>query len=198
MDLRPLLPYLPTPEVLSLLQNWLDNENFQLEIHRPRATKLGDFRPPRRGATARITLNSNLGPYQFLTTLVHEIAHLKVWNKYQRSAAPHGKEWKKQFGEMLTELANNYPWPTEYDDALRKHAAKPKSAVGGDPQLQKVILTLDGGTAPTLLGDLEDGSVFYFKGRKFKKVEKRRTRALVVEEWSGKQFTIPLVAQVEL
>ena len=78
MDLKPLLPYLPQAEVLPLLEHWLKNEAFDLAIHKPRVTKLGDFRPPKKGARAKITLNSNLGKYQFLTTLVHEIAHLKV------------------------------------------------------------------------------------------------------------------------
>ena len=100
MDLKPLLPYLPQAEVLPLLDHWLKDEAFYLAIHRPRATKFVDFRPPKKGARAKITLNSNLGKYQFLTTLVHEIAHLRVWNAYGRKAAPHGIELKTTFGEM--------------------------------------------------------------------------------------------------
>ena len=48
MDLKPLLPYLPQAEVLPLLDHWLKDEAFDLAIHKPRATKLGDFRPPKR------------------------------------------------------------------------------------------------------------------------------------------------------
>ena len=197
MNLAPLLPYLPSAEVLPLLDKWLKDEAFDLAVHKPRATKLGDFRPPRKGARAKITLNSNLGKYQFLTTLVHEIAHLKVWNAYGRKAAPHGVEWKTMFGQMLREMVENCALPAEYSVAILNHAARPKSAVGGDPQLQKVVLQLDSEEEVLLLGDIQNGSVFSFKGRHFKKLEKRRTRALVEELGSKKQYTIPLVAQVD-
>lgn len=198
MNLEPLLPYLPSAEVLPLLNKWLKDEAFDLAVHRPRATKLGDFRPPRKGARAKITLNSNLGKYQFLTTLVHEIAHLKVWNAYGRKAAPHGIEWKSMFGQMLYEMVEECNFPQEYHKAILHHAARPKSAVGGDPQLQKVVLQLDSEEEVLLLGDLQIGTVFSFKGRQFKKLEKRRTRALVEEVGSKKQYTIPLIAQVEV
>jgi hypothetical protein len=197
MNLAPLLPYLPSAEVLPLLEKWLKDEAFDLAVHKPRATKLGDFRPPRNGSRAKITLNSNLGKYQFLTTLVHEIAHLKVWNAFGRKAAPHGIEWKNMFGQMLLEMAEECDFPREYQKAILHHAAKPKSAVGGDPQLQKVVLQLDSEEEVMLLGDIQIGTVFSFKGRLFKKLEKRRTRALVEEVQSRKQYTIPLVAQVD-
>lgn len=198
MDFDPLLPYLPEGDFIPLLNKWLEHEEFELILHRPRATKLGDFRPPREGNIAKITLNSNLGPYQFLTTLTHEIAHLKVWNAHARRAAPHGLEWKTVFGEMLQELAYYQTWPEAYLAALLKHAIRPKSSVGADPGLQKVILQLDHNSDVFLLQDVPNGANFLFKGRAFKRLEKRRTRALVFEISSGMKYTIPLVAQVEL
>ena len=198
MDFDPLLPYLPEGDFIPLLKKWLEHEKFELILHRPRATKLGDFRPPRKGNIAKITLNSNLGPYQFLTTLTHEIAHLKVWNAHARRAAPHGLEWKTVFGEMLQELAHYQTCPETYLAALLKHAIRPKSSVGADPDLQKVILQLDHNSDVFLLQDVPNGANFLFKGRAFKRLEKRRTRALVFEISSGMKYTIPLVAQVEL
>lgn len=197
MDFDPLLPYLPEGDFIPLLNKWLEKEKFELILHRPRATKLGDFRPPRQGSIAKITLNSNLGPYQFLTTLTHEIAHLKVWNAHARKASPHGIEWKTVFGEMLQELAIYQTWPEAYLAAILRHANRPKSSVGADPDLQKVILRLDHNSEVFLLQDVLNGSNFIFKGRAFKRLEKRRTRALVLEISSGMKYTIPLVAQVE-
>ena len=98
---------------------------------------------------------------------------------------------------MLIELEKECTWPEEYRLAILNHATQPKSAVGGDPRLQKVILSLDSDSAFTLLADINIGTVFFFKGRQFQKLEKKRTRALVKEIASQKQFTIPLVAQVE-
>ena len=46
----------------------------RLRIARPRRTKLGDHRPPGRGWTMhRISINDDLNPYAFLTTLLHEM-----------------------------------------------------------------------------------------------------------------------------
>ena len=196
MDLSALEPYLPTAAVVPLLERWLEAHDFQLVLSRPRQTKLGDFRPPRPGQQAKITMNLNLGPYQFLTTLTHEIAHLKTWDRYGRKAAPHGAEWKAMYGAMLVELAGWMAWPPDYHGALLAHARRPKAAVGGDPGLQQVLLRLDGAPGG-LLGELAPGDTFTFKGRTFQYLEKRRTRALVEETASRKRYTISLVAPVE-
>ena len=197
MNLSPIVPLLPTPEVLPLIEEWAREYSFELKITRPRSTKLGDFRPPRPGQIAKLTLNGNLGPYQFLTTLTHELAHLIAWERYGRRAMPHGKEWKTIFSAMLTELERYCDWPVAYSTALKKHAKSPKSAVGGDPLLQQTILKLDGMDDQLLLQELAPGDAFVFKNRAFTFSEKRRTRALVVEHGTKRQFTIPLVARIE-
>ncbi len=197
MDLSPIAPFLPTPSVLPLIEEWVRAYTFELKITRPRSTKLGDFRPPRPGQVAKLTLNGNLGPYQFLTTLTHEIAHLIAWERYGRKAMPHGKEWKMIFSTMLRELEEYCEWPIAYSTALKKHAKSPKSAVGGDPLLQQTILQLDGMGDQLLLQELVPGDAFTFKNRAFTFKEKRRTRALVVELSTKRQFTIPLVARIE-
>ena len=191
-----LLPFLPTGDYEPLFSKWLEGLNYQIAISRPRKSKLGDFRPPRLGQIARITMNADLGPFQFLTTLTHEIAHLIAWEKHGRRAAPHGKEWKAIFREMLIELAQHQAWPENYSRALLKHAKSPKAAVGADPHLQQTLLVLDEST-DLLLQSLGAGAQFTFKGRHFRYDEKRRTRALVTELGTKKQYTIPLVARVE-
>ena len=166
-----LLPYLPAGDYEPLFSKWLEGLNYQIAISRPRKSKLGDFRPPRLGQIARITMNADLGPFQFLTTLTHEIAHLIAWEKYGRRAAPHGKEWKAIFREMLIELAQHQAWPENYSRALLKHAKSPKAAVGADPHLQQTLLILDEST-DLLLQSLGAGAQFTFKGRHFRYDEK--------------------------
>ena len=158
-----LLPFLPTGDYEPLFSKWLEGLNYQIAISRPRKSKLGDFRPPRLGQIARITMNADLGPFQFLTTLTHEIAHLIAWEKYGRRAAPHGKEWKAIFREMLIELAQHQAWPENYSRALLKHAKSPKAAVGADPHLQQTLLVLDEST-DLLLQSLGAGAQFTFGG----------------------------------
>ena len=197
MDLEPLRGYLPPGMSLELFERWLSEEPCALKIKAPRSTKLGDFRPPRPGALPGITLNSDLRPYQFLTTFVHEIAHLITWNAFGRKAAPHGAAWKSQFGEMLRELATDSSLDERYRTAILRHAERPKSHTGADLNLYSTILELDHHNVPLLLKDLSPGEDFRFRQREFSFIELRRTRALVSEKGSGKQFTIPLLAEVE-
>ncbi|MEY2964085.1 MAG: hypothetical protein RL754_1346 [Bacteroidota bacterium] len=197
MNLQPLEKHLPSAAVIPLLEQWLRPYDFTLKITRPRASKLGDFRPPRPGQRSTITLNGNLRPYQFLTTLVHEIAHLVVWERYGRKAAPHGMEWKRQFGLMLEELALCEKWPDAYHNGIVAHSRKPKASVGADPKLQRILLELDGLSDTTLLGDLDPTESFHFRSRTFTYLEKRRSRALVEDVQTGKKYTIALIAEVE-
>ena len=197
MDFSTIQPLLPTSDVLPLIEAWIAPYDFDLKITRPRKSKLGDFRPPKPGKRSSITMNGNLGPYQFLTTLVHELAHLITWEKYGHRAAPHGKEWKQCFGALLTSLAEVHPWPEVYKKAILEHAARPKSAVGGDPGLQSILLQLDGKDDEVLLQDLAPGDEFNFKTRRFRYQKCHRTRALVLDLGNKRLYTIPLVAHID-
>ena len=197
MDLSIIQSLLPSGDVLPLMEAWTAPYDFDLKITCHRKSKLGDFRPPKPGKRSSITMNGNLGPYQFLTTFVHELAHLITWEEYGRRAAPHGKEWKQCFGQLLISLAEAHPWPEAYKKALLHHAARPKSAVGGDPGLQHILMELDGDGDHVLLQDLALGDEFHFKTRQFRYQERRRTRALVLDLGNKRLYTIPLVARID-
>ena len=197
MDFSTIQPLLPTSDVLPLIEAWIAPYDFDLKITRPRKSKLGDFRPPKPGKRSSITMNEDLGPYQFLTTFVHELAHLITWEKYGHRAAPHGKEWKQCFGALLISLAEVHPWPEVYKKAILEHAARPKSAVGGDPGLQSILLQLDGKDDEVLLQDLAPGDEFNFKTRRFRYQKCHRTRALVLDLGNKRLYTIPLVAHID-
>ena len=64
-------------------------------------------------------------------------------------------------------------------------------------QLQKVVLQLDSDEHILLLGDLKPGALFTFKGRRFKKARKAKNKGAGRRGWVKKQYTIPLVAQVD-
>ena len=57
---------------------------FELKLSKSRQTKVGDFTSRRSKAHPRITLNNDLNPYLFLTTYVHEVAHLREMNHSER------------------------------------------------------------------------------------------------------------------
>ena len=79
----------------------------------------------------------------------------------QGSTARHRME--EHVWEDVAEMVEVCDFPPLYRAAILHHAAKPKSAVGGDPQLQKVVLQLDSEEEVLLLGDIQIGTVFSFR-----------------------------------
>ena len=97
---RFLAPWLPAAALAYCAALW-EQHQFELRVVRPRRTRLGDFtkKPHER---PRITINSNLNPYSFLITYLHEVAHHIVYSvRYKKKIAPHGPEWKQAFRELL-------------------------------------------------------------------------------------------------
>ena len=100
MDFSTIQPLLPTGDVLPLIEAWTAPYDFDLKITCPRKSKLGDFRPPKPGKRSSITMNEDLGPYQFLTTFVHELAHLITWEKLR----PQGRSTRQRVETMLRSI----------------------------------------------------------------------------------------------
>ena len=87
-----ILNYIPEASTNYLIEI-LNKENIQILVKKERKTKHGDFRVLKNGK-CQITINSNLNPYRFLITLIHEIAHYRVYKIFEKKVKPHGKEWK--------------------------------------------------------------------------------------------------------
>ena len=94
-----LFQYIPK-EAKSLIQDLINKDNLVVKIKEERKTRHGDYRMLSNGKH-KITINSNLNPYRFLITLIHEIAHLEAYQKYGRFIKPHGKEWKTTFQHLI-------------------------------------------------------------------------------------------------
>lgn len=171
----------------------------KLVLTRERASKLGDYRHPHAHHGHTITLNVTLGPYQFLVTLVHELAHLLVWEKHKNQVAPHGLEWKQCFGSMMIELAKLEHLPVEFRNALIKSARNPGASSVTDRYLFPVLKQLDpqqySEEGTILLSELTSGNRFIFKGVIYTYVDKRRTR-IVAKREDGATFLINHFATV--
>ena len=81
--------YIPE-EAIPLVQDLIEQHNFTLKIVHQRQTKHGDFRKLPNDKF-QITINNNLNKEQFLLTLIHEIAHHIVYQKFRRGSA----SWKR-------------------------------------------------------------------------------------------------------
>ncbi len=125
--LRDLQAFLP-PGGFNAVLPLFRQHSIYLTITRARKTRRGDYRPPAPGSgDHRISVNANLNPYAFLLTLLHEIAHLQVYEIHQRRVRPHGPEWKKAFGSLLSGFADKGLFPPPLEAVVRKSAVSPAS-----------------------------------------------------------------------
>ncbi|NPA42505.1 MAG: ImmA/IrrE family metallo-endopeptidase [Chlorobi bacterium] len=151
-----------------------DKDDLDVQIAKPRFSKWGDFR--KINGHYLITVNSNLNPYQFLLTLLHEYAHYLTRKKFGPDVKPHGKEWKEEYRNILHELLRTNKLPYELSQAVVHYAINPRASVNSDANLKMILERYSGQEAiqSTTLEDLEPGERFIFNGRMFERLEKRR------------------------
>lgn len=191
--------HLPEKSIPYCLRLWQETP-FSLHVKSPRATKLGDFRYRKDRKYQTITLNSDLNPYQFLLTYIHELAHLRAFEKYGIHHAPHGLEWKKLFQELMEPLLSDAIFPMDILVPLKMHMRNPAASSARDLFLMKEMSKYDKKNIHTdeiFLSDLLPGNNFILSGRKFRKGETRRTRILCEEVDSGKKFLVSRLARVK-
>jgi len=192
--------HLPKNSIQYCLNLWTETP-FSFHVKSPRTSKLGDFRYRKDQKVQTITLNSDLNPYQFLLTLIHEIAHLRAFDKHGPHHSPHGKEWKLIFQELMFPLLTNEIFPKDLLIPIKLHMRNPSASSARDLFLMKEMSKYDfkkSDSKDSFLSDLPPGSVFQISGKKFKKGETRRTRVICEEIDTGKKYLISRLARVNL
>ena len=200
------------PEELELLKRYFpeasvamvgavfEQRRFKLHFKRPRASKLGDFRPPRaKNGLCAITLNLDLNPYQMLVTYVHEVAHYDVYQQYgSRMVQPHGTEWQNRFASLLLPFMSEAIFPKDLLEALQKHLQHIKASSTADQNLQRVMRRYDKHTENIVtVESLPTGARFVLKnGLVFQKGEKQRTRYKCYCESNGRWYFVSALAEV--
>lgn len=184
-DLQHYLPEASTGYILS----WFQQNPVQLRITRSRTSKYGDYRGPVKKLPARISVNHNLGPYEFLITLVHEMAHHAVYDEHQRRQGaglftrrsprprPHGKEWKRKYRELMKPLLNESVFPPAILGPLALHLLNPQASAGASKELSVALQPHAPDDGAEFISELPENALFRIPGgRVFMKKEKIRTR----------------------
>ena len=156
------------------VQSLIEKHKINLKIVNQRLTKHGDFRQLPNGEF-QITINNNLNPFQFLLTLIHEIAHHTTFEKYGR-IRPHGKEWKQQFQYLMLPFLNPSIFPNQMLTPLAHYLKSPKASTDSDVRLS---LALKGNTAENgknFVFELPTNCTFVFKNKMYIRGKKRKTR----------------------
>ncbi len=191
--------YVPLPAITELWKFFGSNV-VNLKITKDRVTKFGDFRYSNGGTkVSQITVNGGLNKYSFLITLLHEMAHYKVYIQYSKACKPHGVEWKKAFQKIVAPFINSGIFPQPLETVYRKHMQNPRAATHSDMDLLRCLnlYNSESEVENIHLEDIAFGEKFAFKGRVFIKEEKRRTRYMCTDVNSKRKYTINGLATIE-
>jgi len=180
----------------------LARQAVEIRLARPRRTKLGDHRPPGRGvAVHRITVNDDLNPYAFLTTLLHELAHAATWERHRgrRRVRPHGAEWQAEFGGILRPVLGRGLLPAVVEAALGRSLEAPAAATCSDRGLVLALAQFDAAAAGRVrVEELAERAVFRApNGGVFRVGRALRTRRQCFELRTGREYRVHGLALVE-
>lgn len=175
----------------------LQNQLFLLKITNPRRVRLGSFRAAPRGGVAQITINNDLGPFSFLLVLLHELAHHLVWKHYGRKVAPHGKEWKAVYADLLIPLLEQHMLPESLEAGLLAYLRKTSATFQSCKPLLSALNLLEGKGEMLTLADINDQDSFRLQdGRIMIRHQKLRTRYKCYYPANKRYYLVPASVQI--
>lgn len=193
--IAPLIPFLPN-NCSDLVAEILEKHTIKIKIVNKRTSKHGDFKRLPNGSFI-ITINNSLNQYQFLLTLIHEIAHF-VTHKSFPKAKPHGIEWKRNFQHLMLPFVQPSIYPSTVLPLLANYLRNPKASTGADVNLAYALKQFDDISGKNFIFDVQQGSNFSYKGRIFKKGIKRRTRFECLEISSNRIYLFNQNAEIDV
>lgn len=169
--------FLP-PNTYEPVLSYLQIYHVHLTVARERKSILGDYRHRTIGKNHRISVNGNLNKYAFLITLLHELAHLLTFEKFGNRIAPHGKEWKHIFGQLLAQFIEHRVFPEDIKKALLQSLHDPAASSCSDEDLLRVLKRYDEvQTQLVFVESIPEGNLFKtHDGKIFRKGERIRKR----------------------
>jgi SprT protein len=194
-DKNLLSKFLPEPCIDKVYQ-WLKLHKAVLRITSARISKLGDYRPPHRGKPHRISVNHNLNRHEFLSTLVHEMAHLICWEKYGRRTKPHGKEWKLAYSELLPDICGPGIFPDDIEQAFTVFFHPRTSYRRGNEVLNLAFRKYNPDSALKAIEEIPEGDSFVYRRRIFRKMKRVRTRYKCICLSNNRLYSFSPLAQV--
>ncbi|MBT5856836.1 MAG: sprT domain-containing protein [Flavobacteriaceae bacterium] len=181
-----------------LIKPLISEDRLYIKVVNIRRTKHGDFRKLKNEFN-QITLNHIDNKYRFLITLIHELAHFKVYKNIKHKVNPHGFEWKNAYKMMILPFLNNQIFPDEILSVLAAHIKNPPASTDSDVNLVVALKKYDPfNDNKIFLNDLSKDCLFeYGNDKVFLKQRKLRKRYICKELLSGKEYMFSPVARIK-
>ncbi len=178
--------------------NLIKKYEVHLKVVNERVTRHGDYRKLPDGGH-QITVNASANKYQFLITLIHEIAHLVAFQTCGKRIKPHGKEWKHMFQHMMLPYLRPDVFPSDLLGPLARHFKNPRASSCTDATLSLALKRYDPNDDKTFIFELAAGSIFrIYNGKVFKRGNRKVKRYECVEVKTGRMYLFQPNAEVEL
>ena len=179
--------------------HYLQQYKVHLTIAKERQSILGNYRNKVVDKNHRISVNGNLNKYSFLITLLHELAHLLAHEKYGNRIPAHGRQWKEEYGKILSEFIPKKNFPPEIEKLLVQSLKNPAATTCAEPQLIRALKKFDVKKENHFfVEELPAGCLFKTKnGAIFKKGERIRKRFKCIEVATKKLYLFSPVYEVE-
>lgn len=190
--------FLP-PNTYEPVLQYLHLYHVHLTVAKERKSILGDYRHRTHVQNHRISVNGNLNKYAFLITLLHELAHLLTFEKFGNRIAPHGREWKNVFGQLLAQFIEHNVFPDDIKKALMDSLHDPAASSCSDENLLRVLKRYDEKeTHLVFVESVPEGALFKtHDGKIFRKGEKIRKRFKCEEIKTKKFYLFSPIYEVE-
>ena len=181
-----------------LVKPLIFEKHLNIKIVKVRKTKHGDFKKLRNGSN-QITLNHINNKYRFLITLIHELAHFKVYKNIKKRVNPHGVERKNTYKLLMLPFLNNKIFPNDILSKLATHIKNPSASTDSDTNLVVALNKYDYfNDNKIFLNDLSEDCLFeYDQGKVFLVKRKLRKRYICKELSSGREYLFSPVARIK-
>lgn len=168
--------YIPDKAIEPVVE-WFDKHFVVLRITRSRRSKLGDFKSAPTGKPCHISINHDLNPFNFLITLLHEMAHAEVHFNYTRRMQPHGRAWKLAYRKIAQPYIDACIFPDDLNKVFANYLNNPQASSTACLALAQALKIYDPFKEEITVSMLTPETIFSLPdGRKFKVIEKLRKR----------------------
>ncbi|MCX6244493.1 MAG: sprT domain-containing protein [Bacteroidetes bacterium] len=194
---------------IDYIVEWFRKNDVHLRISKARSSKFGDYRGPVKKRPAWISVNRNLNQYDFLLTLVHEMAHHDVckgsssfiagyrFSKRKRGTGPHGADWKNRYRLLMEPLLNKAVFPVDLLPVVVNYFENPRSSSKMNHLLVTALKKYDLPDGSVSIDQIPFEAVFTLPGgRRFRKKEKLRKRYRCINLENRKAYLFSPMARV--